>query len=135
MIYFKNFDEWNLVKKSLNNNKSSKKFFYEREIWFCSIGINVGHEQDGKHERYERPVLIFKKINEKTFLGIPLASSQKRDIRSYYWNIKNRKRSILLFHQIRLLDSKRIHQKIDEIPSSTFEDIKRGFITFLNTGN
>ncbi len=31
-------------------------------IW-CSIGINVGDEEDGKNELYERPVLVIKKFN------------------------------------------------------------------------
>jgi len=25
--------------------------FSEREIWWCSVGVNVGHEADSKHEQ------------------------------------------------------------------------------------
>jgi hypothetical protein len=60
----KDFDGWIKKKKSLHESSKEKAaYFYEREIWWCSIGINIGFEQDGKNEHFERPVLVLRKFN------------------------------------------------------------------------
>ncbi|MDK2948964.1 MAG: hypothetical protein PWQ56_129 [Patescibacteria group bacterium] len=43
----KSFDEWNEDKKKLNK-LNSKFFLHEREVWWCSLGVNIGYEADGK---------------------------------------------------------------------------------------
>ena len=43
--------------------------FKEGELWWCSIGINVGVEIFGKGPDAVRPVVIFKKINKFLFLS------------------------------------------------------------------
>ena len=59
MIYVKNFDDWNKKKKQLDST-SPKVYFHEREAWWCSLGINIGFEQDGKSDKFSRPVVILK---------------------------------------------------------------------------
>ncbi len=39
-------------------------YFREGEIWWASLGANIGYEEDGKNENFERPILIFKKFNQ-----------------------------------------------------------------------
>ena len=39
----KNFDEWNGQKKKVHN-RDEQIIFHEREIWWCSLGVNVGVE-------------------------------------------------------------------------------------------
>ena len=57
----KDFYAWNEKKICLDQ---SKKYRHprEQEIWWCSIGLNVGTEIYGKGEDFARPVLI---INSK----------------------------------------------------------------------
>ncbi len=55
----KKYDEWNQLKKNLSE-KENKVFFRERDVFWASIGINLGYEQDGKGEIFSRPVLIVK---------------------------------------------------------------------------
>ena len=74
--YTKDFDGWNPIKKSLDDTKSTPTF-KEREIWWCSVGINIGHESDGKNELYHRPVLIIRKFSKRLFWGIPTTSQNK----------------------------------------------------------
>lgn len=62
----KDFDVWNNKKKELNNAVFNS-YVHAREIWWCSIGINVGDEEDGKNSMFERPVLIIKKFNQQAF--------------------------------------------------------------------
>ena len=61
----KDFNGWNIEKQNIESTKKDTLPFHEREIWWCSIGINLGDEQDGKNELYERPVLVIKKFNNK----------------------------------------------------------------------
>jgi mRNA interferase MazF len=59
----KDFRKWHFRKKLVHESKNIP-YFYEREIWWCSIGLNVGYEQDGKNDNFERPVLVLKKIQQ-----------------------------------------------------------------------
>lgn len=37
-------------------------YFKERQIWWASIGQNIGVEANGKNKKYERPVIILKNL-------------------------------------------------------------------------
>ncbi len=54
----KDFDTWNNLKKGVNAGKG--KLYKERDIWWCSLGVNVGFEQDGTGNSYERPVVVLR---------------------------------------------------------------------------
>ncbi|MEA3304538.1 MAG: hypothetical protein U9Q15_02150 [Patescibacteria group bacterium] len=43
----KDFQTWCHVKDQKNSLKDIP-YFYQREIWFVSCGVNIGFEQDGK---------------------------------------------------------------------------------------
>lgn len=47
--YIKDFASW-LARKIQIDGMDDKKipYFGEREIWYCSMGHNIGFEQDGK---------------------------------------------------------------------------------------
>lgn len=47
----KEFDAWSLIKKQIHSMEG-RAFAHPREIWWCSLGINVGAEIDGKHENF-----------------------------------------------------------------------------------
>ncbi len=53
----KDFDTWNTQKKSIDSELISLPY-QERDIWWCSVGVNIGYEEDGHGKRAERPVLI-----------------------------------------------------------------------------
>ena len=40
----KDFKSWHGKKESLHHEKE-RPFFHEREVWFCSLGVNIGFEQ------------------------------------------------------------------------------------------
>ena len=67
----KDFERWHKQKSWIDGFKDRPPFFHEREIWFCSVGLNIGHEQDGSGKRYLRPVIVIKKLGRKTFMGLP----------------------------------------------------------------
>jgi hypothetical protein len=42
----KDYKTWTKAKRRLNNNSPIPKGFHEREIWACSLGENIGSEED-----------------------------------------------------------------------------------------
>ncbi len=112
----KNFDAWNNLKKisSIRTDNDVEDFYFsEREVWWLEMGVNIGHEQDGKGESFLRPVVILKKINKFTFIGVPLSSVQKKDknIHELIIKLKNKDSSIVNFaitSQVRIFDVRRV---------------------------
>ena len=75
----KDFDTWNVIKKKVDEKNIDRDlFFYEREVWWCSLGLNIGVESDGKNEHFERPVWIIKKFNSDMLWVVPLTSKERK---------------------------------------------------------
>jgi len=126
----KDFESWNIVKQKLDSNHQPP-FFKEREIWWCSIGINIGFEIYGKGVIMTRPVLILKKFSHTTFLSIPLTSKAKEGKPFCIpFSYKGKDGSVLL-DQIRTMDSRRLAQRMGRITENQFETIKQALIGLL----
>jgi mRNA interferase MazF len=123
----KNFDEWNEVKKNLESKKSNL-FFNEREIWWCSLGLNLGFEQDGNGKNYDRPILIIKKFNNDIFLCLPLTTSKKQNKFYIDCGLVESEKAQVIISQFRLIDKKRLIRKIQRIDKDLFRIIKYEFI-------
>jgi len=123
----KNFDQWNVQKKKIEerNIDNPKVMFCEKAIWWCSVGVNIGYEQDGKGEQFERPVLILRKFNKHLFLGVPLTTKQKNLKLPFYFKLTGTKvESTVVLSQIRLFSSKRLLREIEIIKPELFKQIK-----------
>ena len=58
------FDRWNNIKKRLAPTVSPSSPFPQRgEVWMCTLGKNLGREQDGSARDFSRPVLVVHKFN------------------------------------------------------------------------
>jgi mRNA interferase MazF len=126
----KDFDQWNKEKKNLETIGHDSLPFHEREIWWCSIGINLGDEQDGKNELFERPVLVVKKFNNRVAWVLPMSTKEKEGI--YYHNLEYEgKIFAVILSQIRLLSVKRFRRFIRKISPNQFLAIKRKLKDFL----
>ena len=121
----KDFDKWNQKKKEIDDN-NVEKIFHEREIWWCSLGLNIGEEQDGKNDNFERPILILRKFNKYLLKVIPLSTKIKEG--EFYVNfISNNKEDIsysILLSQERTISSKRLIRKIKRLPGNKFDLVK-----------
>ena len=124
------YDKWNKNKQNINASRLSSIYFREREIWWCSIGLNVGLEENGKGELFNRPVLILKKYGSKVFIGIPVSSTQKIGSFYYSFKLKNQNRVCLLTH-IRLFDARRLTQKIETLSEIDFQNIRKALKDLL----
>ncbi len=123
----KDFDTWNGLKKELEYTDKvldREFFFHEREIWWTSLGLNLGHEQDGKNINFERPVIIIKKFNQHLCWIIPLTSKSKANPLYYHKlsnNLEGDTDSVAILSQIKLISSKRLLRKVGY---ATPEDFK-----------
>jgi sulfate adenylyltransferase subunit 1 len=124
------FDYWNEKKKNIHDNNKYIKF-RERDILFLSVGKNIGYEQYGKGEEFLRPVLVYKKFNKRTFLGIPLSSVEKNG--SYYFSFNYTKSIISTanFSQIKTFDIKRAKYRSGVIDEQDFEKLSKKLIKLL----
>lgn len=126
----KNFDKWNELKKRINEKSGIPIGVYwrEKEIWFCSLGENIGSEQDGKNEFFERPVLILKKVSSTTFLAIPLTS--RRKVGSWYVPLSSADSSAIIT-QVRLADSSRLNRRIRLLDDAEYELVRNRLKNYL----
>ena len=122
----KDFDEWNKLKKNIDVRNPI--YVSEREIWFCSVGLNVGSEQSGKHKLFERPVLVIKTVTSNTFIGAPLTSNKKNG--SWYVEIQSTSSSAII-SQIKLFDTRRLARKIGVVSIEEFKIIKNKLKDFI----
>ncbi len=105
-----NFDLWNDKKREINNRIIPISFhYYEREVWWCSIGKNIGSEENGKNEYFERPVIIFRIFGPDVLWAIPLTSRKViNDSRKEVEIILNGILQTADLAQLRLISSKRL---------------------------
>lgn len=126
-----NFIQWTKIKIRLHFGvKSNKLYFKEREIWWASLGVNIGFEQDGKNINFERPILVLKKFGRETLWALPLTSKDRTGRFYYQFEHQGQKYSAIL-SQLRLISSKRLLRKIRRLPENDFKAIKQGIKDLL----
>ena len=120
----KDFDSWNSLKKKIHY-ESSGRFYHEREIWWCSVGINVGFEQDGKGIKSERPVIILKAFNKHLCWALPLSTVNKKN--RYYFPVGKigKADNFAIISQLRPLDTRRLTNHVGYINQVIFNQIKK----------
>ena len=126
----KRFKEWFTIKQKLHAKEHKPPYFKEREIWWCSVGENVGVEMNGKRDYFRRPVLIIKKLDKYSFLGIPLTSSGKEG--SWYVAITHGDRtSTAVISQVRHYDYRRLDKRMATLDVGDYESVLSGLVRFL----
>jgi mRNA interferase MazF len=127
----KDFNGWNNLKKIFEKEERSI-FAHPREIWWCSLGVNLGAETDGKNDSFERPVLILNVYNKETMFVLPITSKEKNDKFHYkiFVKIKNIKtgeqeeKSVWIkLTQSRVISNKRLLRKVDTLSIGDFDKI------------
>lgn len=119
----KDFDNWNKEKKNVDKkNVNRDLFFYAREIWWCSAGLNIGVEADGKNDNFERPILIIKKFNADMVWVLPLTTKEKND--KYHFKLNHEDiKSWVILSQIKTISTKRLLRKVGSISEFDFKEI------------
>ena len=118
----KDFILWHKTKNDIEK-KNNRINFQIRDVLFCSIGENVGFEQDGRGEEFLRPVVVIRKFNNEVFWGVPLTHTNKTG--KYYFSFTlNEEQSVAILSQIRLFDAKRVKYKIGMIKEKDLDILK-----------
>ena len=119
----KDFDRWNELKKRTDGEEP--RLYTVREIWWCRLGLNIGSEQDGNGTLFLRPVVIARAFGANTCLVVPLtASPRKHRLRVPVGKVKDKDASALV-SQIRVIDTRRLVEKIGFLDKARFADIRK----------
>jgi mRNA interferase MazF len=128
--FVKRFRAWNKLKVRINSNQYKVAGYKKREVWWASIGHNIGVEEDGKNEMFDRPVLIIKGFSKYQFWGVPLSTTKKSG--PYYFKlVVNNKTSTALLSQLRVFDTKRLIRKYGMAGIKEFNLIKTELINLI----
>ncbi len=119
----KQFEKWCLLKKEINtyNNRT----YRPRDIWWCTAGENIGSEESGKGDRFARSVLIVTSFGREVCLIVPLTSSE--NIHKYRIPIGqiDGVEAKVIISQMRVVDSRRLEDKICYIDKDTLKTVKK----------
>jgi mRNA-degrading endonuclease toxin of MazEF toxin-antitoxin module len=118
----KDFDTWIEHKKTINS--ASGKLYAKRDIWWCSLGVNVGFEQDGTGKLHERPVVVLRGFNRAVCLVVPLTTSTKANKYHVSLGEIDGKPAAAIISQIRLIDTRRFIDKIGMLDKEKFTEMK-----------
>lgn len=126
----KDFDRWNTKKKNIQEKEPNRRY-HERDIWFCSLGVNVGFEQDGTGRNFDRPIVVVKGFNAHTFFAVAL-TGRKREGKYYLFlgEVDGREASAVL-SQVRIIDTKRLVRKIGVLDKKSFAALKKALAEIL----
>lgn len=122
------YNNWNEVKKKLAKN-TKLPFFKEGQVFWCSVGQNIGTEIYGKGPNYTRPVLIYKKLSKLDFLGVPFSTKIHKG-RTWYvpLNFAGKNQAAVL-SRIRVYDAARLQDCMGELTKNDFAKVQDGFET------
>jgi hypothetical protein len=70
------FFEWIGLKEKLQRSEHRPPFVSERDLWWASLGQNVGSEVNGKSDR-SHPVLIMQKLAHGFYLVAPTTTKPR----------------------------------------------------------
>ncbi|MDB5238689.1 MAG: hypothetical protein JWO00_24 [Candidatus Parcubacteria bacterium] len=129
-MHLKDFDSWNMRKQHLNLIGKNDPYNI-REIWWCSLGVNIGFEEDGDGIRAERPVVILRGFSKQLCWVVPLTSSLK--INRYYHRVGNvvGREASAIVSQFRPVDTKRLTNLIGRMDDASFESMRKAIKDLL----
>lgn len=123
------FALWIVLKEKLHGKISKPPQVSEGDIWWASIGENIGYEINGKSKLFTRPVIILKKISKGFYFAIPTTSQS----RVGSWYIGFPESSLIktaCLHQARPVDYRRLYSKLGELKKIDLDRLKQAFLIF-----
>ena len=126
----KEFDKWNEIKK-LIHKEGMDKLYCAREVWWCSLGVNIGFEQDGTGGDNQRPVLILKGFSKHVCIVVPLTASTKKNPYHIAIGEIDGRNAFAIISQVRLVDTKRLVNKVSMVDVDLFNKIRKAIKDLL----
>src|SRR6202165_5229556 len=128
----KDFDRWNELKKRLADDVSPPPAFPKSgEVWMCTLGKNLGREQNGGSQDFSRPVLVIKKFNNEIFLVVPLSTKQKPLDFYFNYNDPSGAPVAAVLAQLGLVSINRFRRDIYVLPAALLREVRARLRAFL----
>ncbi len=122
----KEFFIWIKLKEKLHDKESVPPLVSQGEIWWASIGENIGSEINGKSKYFSRPVIILKKLSHGFYFVIPTTTQKKEG--SWYVHFRQSEKDIYAcLHQARAIDYRRLSSKLGTLDDCDAKKVKTGF--------
>jgi mRNA interferase MazF len=123
----KRFLEWIGLKEILHRSNHRPPLVSERDMWWASIGENVGSEVNGKSSRFSRPVLILKKLAHGFYFVAPTTTQPRAG--SWYVRVRlGDQDEYVCLNQIRTMDYRRLYSKLGQVDTDHFNKVKDAFL-------
>jgi mRNA interferase MazF len=119
----KRWREWFGLKQRLHEMRQTPPLVSERDIWWASVGENVGSEVNGKSKLFSRPVIILKKLAHGFYFVVPTTTQ----VREGTWYVKFRQQDremVACLHQARAIDYRRLSSKLGTLEMRTMDELK-----------
>lgn len=125
-MHVKRFLEWIGLKENLHIREQKVPHVNQGEVWWASLGENIGFEINGKSSLFTRPVLVFKKLSKEFFLVVPLTTQKHSG--SWYVSYTHQGRAVTAcLQQIRTIDYRRLSTKLGVLDDADFQRVYHGF--------
>lgn len=122
----KRFLEWLGLKERLHSIEAKPPLVSQRDLWWASIGENVGVEINGKSQLFTRPVIIFKKLSHSFYFVVPTTTKPREG--SWYVPITYQgKHMFACLQHARSIDYRRLSSRIGQIDEDDFMELREGF--------
>jgi mRNA interferase MazF len=129
----KDFDRWNGIKKQLAHDVPPPLAFPKNgEVWMCTLGKNLGREQNGGSQDFPRPVMVIKKFNNEIFWVVPLSTKQKPLDFYFNYNDPSGAPVAAVLAQLRLVSINRFRRDIYALPATLLRDVRARLRAFLS---
>lgn len=122
----KAFLEWIGLKEKLNDANHKPPLVSEGDIWWASVGKNIGSEIHGKSDKFSRPVIIYKKLTCSFYFVIPTTTKKRSG--TWFASFRHKEEDgIACLHEARSIDHRRLFSKIGTLDDADFSHIKKSF--------
>ncbi len=122
----KEFARWIGLKEKLHDSTHRPPLVSEGDIWWASVGENVGSEINGKSALFSRPVIILKKLAHGFYFVVPTTTREHEG--TWYVPFRHQERDMIAcLHQARALDYRRLSTRLGTLDDSDLECVRDGF--------
>ena len=112
--------EWAVLKARISASSSVLPVACVRDVWWASLGQNIGVEVNGKNNSFERPVLVMKVFNADSLFAVPLTTTERENAHLIKFKDPSGRDTSANISQLRLISSKRLLHKSGQITENDF---------------
>ena len=129
----KDFKTWSKRKEQIEE-RSKKIRCASRDIWLCSLWVNVWNEI-GKNAPFSRPVLI---LNDYLWwdliLIVPLTTKNKEHLKKFQYSLETsflKYKSYIWLNQIKIISKRRLIRRFWKISQLSFDSLVNNLQSIL----